>query len=79
MFKFRSFVLHLSDRKIRPASKTGAPARAVGRVGGHVQRRGCEPLQAVGPNQPRVDSQRQSTEFEISSGIAFIHDGSATP
>ena len=36
MFKFRSFVLHLSDRKIRPASKTGAPARAVGRVGGHV-------------------------------------------
>jgi len=31
------------------------------------------------PNQRRVNSQRQSTEFEISSGLAYIHDGSATP
>ena len=31
------------------------------------------------PNQRRRDSLRQSTEFEISSGLACIHDGSATP
>jgi len=31
------------------------------------------------PNQRRVDSLRQSTEFELSSGLACIYDGSATP
>jgi len=31
------------------------------------------------PNQRYVDSLRQSTEFEISSGLACIQDGSAAP
>ena len=30
------------------------------------------------PNQPRVDSLQESMEFEISSSLACIHDGSVT-
>ena len=62
-----------------PAPRMHCPNQAKTRTAPLPQSRAHARKGKGAPNQRSVDSLRQSTEFEISSSLACIHDGSATP